>query len=79
MSAIDFQCMTVGGKISGPSHVVLHTIGTDGRIRGSVPGLLSSTSWKENGQHNTFVDLDLFRSDVAAFCLAVERGERGRE
>jgi hypothetical protein len=62
---------TKGGKFIQPSEAILHTLGTDGRITGSVAGGFTHTWWYSNGRHNLYRDLDL-PEDVAKQFIAEE-------
>jgi len=38
---------------------VISSIGTDGRIYGSIPGQLTSTWWHADGRHNLYPNFNL--------------------
>jgi hypothetical protein len=61
------KVQTAGGKMCGPSLAHLSTVGTDGRIYGSVANGFTHTWWHLDGRHNTFPDLNLPRETAAEF------------
>ena len=62
MNIIQFDVTTVGGL-----HAVLTAWGTDNRLRGRVPGHMTSCWWHSDGRHALYRDLDLRPQDVQRF------------